>query len=255
MFKRYPDGRREITVLDDVSLEVDEGDFVGIWGVRRSGKSTLLQIASGKEPPDEGAVRFDGNDVTRMSPDRRAKLLRHGGIGLLSVDWSPERNKPVIEHVALPLLSDGMSLREAREPAWRALELVGIASCAYMPADRVSHGERVRVALAQTLVHGPRLLLVDEPAVPLKPERRSRALRAAALTRPRLGAGNRDRLRRHRADSQGAADVLDRRGQPALDGPPGDAGPVSRAHACQAALAVMSGLQLRNVVKHYHSGR
>ncbi len=49
--KRYPDGRREIAVLDDVSLEVDEGDFVGIWGVRRSGKSTLLQVAAGKEPP------------------------------------------------------------------------------------------------------------------------------------------------------------------------------------------------------------
>jgi putative ABC transport system ATP-binding protein len=169
VFKRYPDGRREITVLDDVSLEVDEGDFVGIWGVRRSGKSTLLQVASGKEPPDAGAVRFDGNDVTPMSPDRRAKLLRHGGMGLVSVDWSPERNKPVIEHVALPLLSDGMSLREAREPAWRALELVGIAGCAYMPADRVSHGERVRVALAQTLVHKPRVLLVDEPSVQLKP--------------------------------------------------------------------------------------
>ena len=167
--KRYPDGRREIAVLDDVSLVVDDGDFVGIWGVRRSGKSTLLQVAAGKEPPDEGSVSFAGEDVTRMSPDRRVKLLRHGGIGLLSVDWSPERNKPVVEHVALPLLSDGMSLREAREPAWRALERVGIASCAYMPADRVSHGERVRVALAQTLVHGPRLLLVDEPAVPLRP--------------------------------------------------------------------------------------
>jgi ABC-type lipoprotein export system ATPase subunit len=167
--KRYPDGRQQIAALDDVSLEISKGDFVGIWGVRRSGKSTLLQIASGKEPPDEGAVRFDGNDVTRMSPDRRAKLLRHGGIGLVCVDWSPERNKPVIEHVALPLLSDGMSLREAREPAWRALERVGIAGCAYMPADRVSHGERVRVALAQTLVHKPRVLLVDEPAVQLKP--------------------------------------------------------------------------------------
>jgi predicted ABC-type transport system involved in lysophospholipase L1 biosynthesis ATPase subunit len=167
--KRHPDGRREIAVLDDGSLEVDDGDFVGIWGVRRSGKSTLLQIAAGREPPDQGAVYFDGEDVTRMSPDRRATLLRHGGIGLLSVDWTPERNKPVVEHVALPLLSDGMSLREAREPAWRALERVGIAGCASMPADRVSHGERVRVALAQTLVHEPRVLLVDEPAVPLRP--------------------------------------------------------------------------------------
>ena len=167
--KRYPDGRRELTVLDDVSLEVDDGDFVGIWGMRRSGKSTLLQVAAGKETPDEGTVSFAGKDLTRMSPDRRAKLLRHGGIGLLGVDWCPERNKPVVDHVALALLSDGMSLREAREPAWRALERVGVAGCAYMAADRVSHGERIRVALAQALIHRPRLLLVDEPAGSLRP--------------------------------------------------------------------------------------
>jgi predicted ABC-type transport system involved in lysophospholipase L1 biosynthesis ATPase subunit len=167
--KRYPDGRGEITVLDRVSLDVDEGDFVGIWGIRRSGKSTLLQLAAGRVAPDQGTVCFDGDDITRMSPDRRARLQRHGGIGLLSADWCPERNKPVVEHVALPLLSDGLSLREAREPAWRALERVGVASCAYMPAARVSHGERIRVALAQILVHEPRVLLVDEPAVLLRP--------------------------------------------------------------------------------------
>jgi putative ABC transport system ATP-binding protein len=167
--KRYPDGRTEVTVLDDVSLEVDAGDFVGIWGMRRSGKSTLLQVAAGKEPPDQGTVSFDGSDITCMSSDRRARLRRHGGIGLLTGAWTPERNKPLVDHVALPLLSDGMSLREAREPAWRALERVGVAGCAYMPADRVSHGERIRAALAQTLIHEPRVLLVDEPTVPLRP--------------------------------------------------------------------------------------
>jgi predicted ABC-type transport system involved in lysophospholipase L1 biosynthesis ATPase subunit len=119
--------------------------------------------------PDDGQVCFDGRDITKLSADARAKLQRHDGIGLVCSDWQPGRNKPVLEHVALPLLSDGMSLREARDPAWRALERVGIAGCAYMPADRVSHGERVRVALAQTLVHEPRVLLVDEPAVPLRP--------------------------------------------------------------------------------------
>jgi predicted ABC-type transport system involved in lysophospholipase L1 biosynthesis ATPase subunit len=167
--KRYPDGRREITVLDDVSLELVEGDFVGIWGMRRSGKSTLLQVAAGRQLPDEGHVRFGGEDLTRMSPDRRARLQRHEGIALLSAGWSPARNKPVLEHVALALLSDGMSLREAREPAWRALERVGVAGCAHMPADGLSQSERIRVALAQALVHEPRLLLVDEPAVLLRP--------------------------------------------------------------------------------------
>jgi ABC-type ATPase involved in cell division len=167
--KRYMDGRREITVLDRVSLQLDEGDFVGIWGMRRAGKSTLLQIAAGRELPDEGSVRFNGDELTRMSPGHRARLRRRSGIGLVSADWRPQRNKPVIEHVALPLLSDGMSLREAREPAWRALERVGVVSCAQMPADRLSHGERIRVALAQTLIHEPRVLLIDEPAVLLRP--------------------------------------------------------------------------------------
>ncbi len=167
--KRYQDGRGHNSVLDDVSLELYDGDMLGIWGMRRSGKTTLLQVMAGREQPDEGTVRFDGQDVTNMSADRRTRLQRRGGIGLLSSDWRPARNKPVVEHVALPLLSDGMSLREARAPAWQALERVGVASCAHMPAERLSADERIRVALAQTLVHEPRVLLVDEPAVLLRP--------------------------------------------------------------------------------------
>jgi putative ABC transport system ATP-binding protein len=167
--KRYVDGRREIAVLDDVSVEIDAGDFVGIWGVRRSGKSTLLRVASGEEMPDAGSIRFDGEEITRMSPNRRSRLHRHGGIGIMSSDWRPARNKPAVEHVALPLLSDGMSLHQARAPAWRALERADIAGCAHVPADRLSNSERIRVGLAQALVREPRVLLVDEPAVLLRP--------------------------------------------------------------------------------------
>lgn len=169
VFKRYADGRREIAVLDGVSVEIDAGDFVGIWGVRRSGKSTLLRVASGEELPDAGSVRFAGEEITTMSSDRRARLHRSGGIGFLRPDWRPARNKPVVEHVALPLLSDGMSLHQARSPAWRALERVGIPSCAHMPSERLSNSERIRVGLAQALVREPRILLVDEPAVLLRP--------------------------------------------------------------------------------------
>jgi predicted ABC-type transport system involved in lysophospholipase L1 biosynthesis ATPase subunit len=167
--KRFAEGRGQTTVLENLSLEVDGGDFIGIWGMRRSGKSTLLRIAAGRELPDEGEVWFDDRQLTDMSPDRRATLQRRNGIGLLSSDWRPERNKPAVEHVALPLLSDGMSLHEARQPAWKALERVGAARWAHMPAGRLSQGERIRVALAQILVHEPRVLLVDEPAILLKP--------------------------------------------------------------------------------------
>jgi predicted ABC-type transport system involved in lysophospholipase L1 biosynthesis ATPase subunit len=167
--RSHADGRGEIRALDDVSLEIDEGDFVGIWGMRRSGKTTLLRVAAAAELPDAGSVAFDGRDVVSMSADARAKLQRYNGIGLVSTDWRTGRNKPVVEHVALPLLSDGMSLREAKEPAHLALERMGVSRCAYMATDRLSRVERVRVALARAFVHKPRLLLVDEPAVLLSP--------------------------------------------------------------------------------------
>lgn len=167
--KRYLDGRRPRAVLDDISLEVDPGDFIGIWGMRRTGKTTLLRVAAGAELPDEGEVWFDGHELTSMSSDARAKLQRHRGIGLVWTDWHPGRNRPVVEHVALPLLSDGMSLKDAKEPAQLLLARLDIAGCAYMSVNRLSRVERVRVSLARALVHRPRVLLVDEPSVPLGP--------------------------------------------------------------------------------------
>jgi lipoprotein-releasing system ATP-binding protein len=167
--KRYPDGRNEIAVLQDVTFEVDEGDRIGIWGMRRSGKSTLLRVAAGREVPDEGSVCFEGGEMTQMSPDDRARLGRRGGIGLLATDWRPARNEPVIEHVALPLLSDGMSLREARQPALAVLERVGVLCCAHLLTDGLSNSERIRVTLARALVRSPRVLLVDEPSVFMRP--------------------------------------------------------------------------------------
>jgi putative ABC transport system ATP-binding protein len=167
--KRAHDGWRQIVVLDDVSLELDAGETLGVWGMRRSGKSTLLRIAAGRDLPDEGSVNFDGSEITRVSADERAKLRRHAGIGLLSPDWRPARNNPVVEHVAFPLLSDGMSLREAMGPAWAALERVGCTKCAHTLAGGLSNGERIRVALAQTLVREPRVLLIDDPVMLMRP--------------------------------------------------------------------------------------
>ena len=89
VFKRYVDGRREVPVLDDVSVEIDAGDFVGIWGVRRSGKSTLLRVASGEELTDAGSISFDGEETTTMSSNRRSHLHRQGGIGFLASTGVP----------------------------------------------------------------------------------------------------------------------------------------------------------------------
>jgi putative ABC transport system ATP-binding protein len=167
--KRYPDGARDVVVLDGVSLDIEEGDFIGVWGGRRAGKSTLLRIAAGLEPPDEGAIVFDDVDVAGLSVDKRIQALR-AGVGFAAADWRPHRRQLVVEHVAWPAMSDGeTTMREARTRARSILNRVGMLASAYQEMSCLSLGELVWVELARALVRGPRLLLVDEPPVLARP--------------------------------------------------------------------------------------
>jgi putative ABC transport system ATP-binding protein len=166
--KRFQDGAREIVVLDDVSLDVDVGELVGIYGERRSGKTTLLSIAGGLEVPDGGTVSFGGHDIVGMSVSGRARLRRRHGIALASGSWRPVTSgQLVLEHVAVPLTCDGPTLGEAEVVARHALEQVGGAAWAHVTTDRLSASERIRVELARALVREPRMLLVDEPGAGL----------------------------------------------------------------------------------------
>jgi ABC-type lipoprotein export system ATPase subunit len=163
--KRYPDGGREIAVLDAVSFELAPGEAVGVYGARRSGKSTLLRLAAGIESPDAGTVRFAGRDVTRISSRERARLLRSSVAFLTSADWLPSPGETVLDHVAMSLGSEGLTLREAKRRALLALDRVGAAAlCAEEITASLSLGDRARVMLARALVREPRLLVVDEPA-------------------------------------------------------------------------------------------
>jgi predicted ABC-type transport system involved in lysophospholipase L1 biosynthesis ATPase subunit len=170
--KRVPNGRLELTVFEDVSFEIDAGDFVGLWGGRRAGKSTLLRIAAGIDMPDAGRVLFDGQDLTQLSGDARAELLRTRGIGLVSSAWRPTVSQEVIEYVAVALLPDSYSLRQARPIAREHLERMGVLNCAHLRTETLSIGEAMRVGLARALIREPRLLLVDEPAALPSPSER-----------------------------------------------------------------------------------
>lgn len=164
--KRFPDGGREITVLDGVSFEVEAGVFVGLYGPRRSGKSTLLRLAAGIERPDTGTVRFDGRALCEMTGSERGRLLRRELAFMASGDWRPNPGESVVDHVAMSLGSEGLTVRDARRRALGALERVGVtATCGDGPAGSLSLAERTLVMLARALVHDPRVLLVDEPAV------------------------------------------------------------------------------------------
>jgi putative ABC transport system ATP-binding protein len=162
--KRYLDGNRQVALLENVSFEIEAGSAVGLYGPRRSGKSTLLRLAAALERPDEGVIRFEGRDVTRLSAGERARLLR-GSIAMLSpADWIPSPGETVLDHVAMTLGSEGFTLRDARRGALAALDVVGMAGMAEEATAALSFGDRSRVMLARALVREPRLLVVDEPA-------------------------------------------------------------------------------------------
>lgn len=168
--KRIQDGAKEIVVLDRVSVDVEQGDVVGVHGERRAGKSMLLKIMAGIETPDEGSVCFEGKDVGKLSVDALARVWRSQGIALVRGDWRPTLSgQPVLEYVALPLTAGGITLAEAEAVARPVLERVGALAWAHLRTDRLSLNERLRVELAHAMIREPRLLLVDEPAVLIEP--------------------------------------------------------------------------------------
>jgi predicted ABC-type transport system involved in lysophospholipase L1 biosynthesis ATPase subunit len=157
------DGSRELVVLDGVSFEVEVGEFVGVGGARRSGKSTLLRIASGSESPDSGRVCFDGLELTGLGDDERLSRLRDV-VGFASGVPQVFRGRSAAEHVAIAASANGKTTsRQARVLARRALARVGVLEYAEWRVERLSLGERFRVELARALVRDPRLLVVDEP--------------------------------------------------------------------------------------------
>jgi ABC-type lipoprotein export system ATPase subunit len=163
--KQYRDGTRELLVLDRVSLDIDAGATIGVYGSRRSGKSTLLRLAAGIALPDAGAIRFEGRDVANMSGRERGRLLRSEIGFIASADWRANPGESVADHVATSLGSEGLTMREARRRAMRELDLVGVGAAGGEPMSSLSLTERARVMLARALARGPRLLVLDEPAL------------------------------------------------------------------------------------------
>jgi putative ABC transport system ATP-binding protein len=185
--KTYPDGSAEIAVFDKASLEVTAGAHVGVYGRRRSGKSTLMRIAAGIDRPDSGSVVFDGHDLTRISGADHARLLRSRLAFIAISDWRPNPGESIAQHLAVSLGGDGRTVSEAERRALRELDLMGVgATQAHSPATQLSMVDRTRVMLARALAREPILIIVDDPVLtPSTCERDTlyRLLRTAARER------------------------------------------------------------------------
>jgi putative ABC transport system ATP-binding protein len=160
--KRYKSGGEVVSAVDDVSMEVGEGELVALYGPSGSGKTTLLLIAAGLMAPDEGQVLFDGIDLTRCS-SREGVAFRRRKVGFVFQSFHLTPGASALDNAALKLLADGYSLSDAHAAAIPWLERVGLGERLEHTPEQMSMGERQRVAIARALVNDPSLLLADEP--------------------------------------------------------------------------------------------
>ncbi len=154
--KTLREGCRMSVALREVTLEIDPGEYVVVWGLRSSGRSTLMRVAAGVEEPDHGVVRFEGRDL------RGGDALGEG-IGFCQKRFGSGECRTVLDQVMVGLLAHGVPQSVARTLATAALERCGALGLVREAVASLNQAERVRAAIARVLAHGPRVLVIDEP--------------------------------------------------------------------------------------------
>jgi ABC-type lipoprotein export system ATPase subunit len=161
--KIYQLGEVEVRALDDVSLEIEQGEYVALVGPSGSGKSTLMNTLGCLDRPTSGSYKLDGEEVVTMSLDQRARL-RNRRIGFVFQNFNLLARTSALENVELPLMySTQTSARQRRQRALELLELVGLGNRIDHHPGQLSGGQQQRVAIARALANQPAILMADEP--------------------------------------------------------------------------------------------
>lgn len=162
LMKTYELGGATVHALNDVSLEIHNGEFLAIIGPSGSGKSTLMNMIGCLDRPDSGSYLLEGADIEKMN-DNQLAVIRNQKIGFIFQNFNLLTKLNAIENVELPLIYGGLSPKERRERSLEALEKVGLKERAEHFPAQLSGGQQQRVAIARALVSQPTILLADEP--------------------------------------------------------------------------------------------
>ena len=160
--RKYQMGKETIVALNDVSLKIEDGEFLAIIGPSGSGKSTMMHIIGGLDTPTSGQVLFDGKDISGHKDKEMAKF-RNQEIGFVFQAFNLENTQTALENVMMPLIFSGMSKSERKKKAMKALEQVELANLAKHKPSEMSGGQRQRVSIARALVNDPKIIFADEP--------------------------------------------------------------------------------------------
>ena len=158
--KTYGEGEHAHHALRNVNLTINDGDVFGIIGASGAGKSTLVRCLNLLERPTEGAILYDGRDITGLSG--RALLELRSQVGMIFQNFSLFQQRTVLRNVTFPLELRGEKGEAARKRAMELLELVGLADLAERYPSQLSGGQQQRVAIARALADNPKVMLCDE---------------------------------------------------------------------------------------------
>src|SRR6266702_8889069 len=160
--KIYHLGGEEIRALDDLSLDIQEGEFISIIGPSGSGKSTLMHILGCLDSPTSGTIKLDGTMIQDASPRELARI-RNQKIGFVFQFFNLLPKLNVLQNVELPMIYSGLPARKRRERALEALKMVEMENRARHRPMQLSGGQQQRAAIARALVNNPKIVFADEP--------------------------------------------------------------------------------------------
>lgn len=158
--KTYLSGNKQLTVLHDISFDVDKGQTFSIVGPSGSGKTTLLGLCAGLDQPNAGRVELCGQDLSSLNEDERAQL-RNKEVGFIFQNFQLLPTLTALENVSVPLELQGV--KDAVQQSRILLEKVGLGDRAHHYPSQLSGGEQQRVALARAFANTPSILFADEP--------------------------------------------------------------------------------------------
>ena len=167
--KRYRQGEVEVQALQNINLNVQEGEFAALVGPSGSGKTTLLNIIGGLDAPSHGSAHLNGTDISQLS-EAELSDFRLFQLGFIFQAYNLVPVLSALENVELVMVLQGRQAHERRERAEHYLELVGLKDIMLRRPSALSGGQQQRVAVARALAAGPRLVLADEPTANLDSE-------------------------------------------------------------------------------------